>query len=708
MLKTYYIKTFGCQMNYADSEKIDMILRSAGLRKVLDPVLSDIVISNTCSVRQKWEDRVFGFIHEIERYHKTNATGKTPLFGITGCMVRKSGLAKRYLTPNIGSDSMVSIPLIRGTQGVCSEISETNPPTPLIRGAKKPEYKRKNASMIALLDSSDALTNYDDELFLRSQSIDFVFRIEEVSFLTKILSLITSEDIGNDAKFNEYLAVKQLQENPASANVIIQTGCDNYCSFCIVPYTRGREISRDPDEIVAEIREVVQNGTREVTLLGQNVNSYGKETKKKLWNAEEMKWSIAPLSRGDGDSQGGFVSDRALTSRNHIPYRIDLEEKAKELRKNQTPFEKIFWYEILRQDSFERYKFTRQKPLWDYIVDFYCSELQLVVELDGDQHGENVEYDEKRTQELGEYGIRVVRYPNQEVLKNKEGVYESLMSVIREQELWAKPPGSYLATPLDRGTSEQNPPARTSPPPLTGGQMTPFRDLLDKISQIDGLDRIRFTSSNPHDMTLDILSAHFDLPHMTPHLHFALQSGSDSMLQKMNRKHTYADFKSQVDYLRSRDPRFSISTDIIVGFPGETEEEFQATATAMRECQFDVAFIARYSARTGTTATNRFEDDISPSEKARRWTILNDILRETAQSRNLLMVGRVEEILISWEWKDETWVGRTRNFKEVFIPKEALLLRGDVTEWQGGLKIWDLVKVLITEWDKWVLKGDRV
>ena len=119
------------------------------------------------------------------------------------------------------------------------------------------------------------------------------------------------------------------------------------------------------------------------------------------------------------------------------------------------------------------------------------------------------------------------------------------------------------------------------------------------------------------------------------------------MLKRMNRKHTYADFKTQVDYLRSHDPLFSISTDIIVGFPGETEEEFQMTATAMRECQFDFAFIARYSARTGTTATNRFEDDISPEEKARRWTILNDILRETVKARNLLMVGREEEILIS-------------------------------------------------------------
>lgn len=153
------------------------------------------------------------------------------------------------------------------------------------------EYKRRNADKITLLESTDSLMNYDDELFLRSQSIDFLFRIEEVSYLTKILSLITGEDIGNDAKFNEYLAVKQLQENPASANIIIQTGCDNYCTFCIVPHTRGRELSRDMGEIVTEVGNVVQNGTKEITLLGQNVNSYGKETRKKLWNSESLTWA---------------------------------------------------------------------------------------------------------------------------------------------------------------------------------------------------------------------------------------------------------------------------------------------------------------------------------------------------------------------------------------------------------------------------------
>ena len=519
LYKTFYIKTFGCQMNYADSEKIHMILMSAGLRKVTDPVKADIVIMNTCSVRQKGEDKVFGFMNEIKRFHRNQWSGISdqkgiesinenqspnsqfqtpnfPLFGITGCMVRQSGMAARYAKLKIENWKLKDW-----------EINEA--------------FKRNAATKITLLDSSDSLMNYDDELFLRSPLIDFTFRIEEVGYLTKILSLITGEDIGNDAKFHEYLQVKQLQENPASANIIIQTGCDNYCTFCIVPHTRGREVSRSEDEIVKEVKEVVANGSKEVTLLGQNVNSYGKETKAKLWNPEELTWT------------------------------------------------------------------------------------------------------------------------NKEV-------------------------------------------------------KTPFRDLLEQINQVEWLDRIRFTSSNPHDMTRDILDAHFDLPRMCPYLHFALQSGSDTMLKKMNRKHTYADFKAQVDYLRSRDPLFSISTDIIVGFPGETEEEFQATATAMRECQFDFAFIARYSPRSGTIATTKYEDDITPEEKARRWTILNDILRETVHTRNGLMVGREEEILISWEGKDEAWVGRTRNFKEVFIPKGE------------SIKIWDLVKVKITESDGWVLKGERI
>lgn len=485
-LKTYHIKTFGCQMNYADSEKIDMILRSAGFRKVVDPVKADIVIMNTCSVRQKWEDKVFGFMNEITRHHKNHSTDMHPLFGITGCMVRKSGVARRYLRTEDGD-------------------------------MKDKNYKRQSAKKIALLDSSDSLMNYDDELFLRSELIDFLFRIEEVSYITKILSRITGEDIWNDAKFNEYLAVRQLQENPASANIIIQTGCDNFCTFCIVPHTRGRELSRTDVDIITEIEEVVRNGTKEVTLLGQNVNSYGKETKGKLWNDQELTWASKDVK-------------------------------------------------------------------------------------------------------------------------------------------------------------------------------TPFRELLEKIDAVSWLDRIRFTSSNPHDMTKDILDAHFDLPKLCHYLHFALQSGSDTLLKRMNRKHTYADFKSQVEYLRSKDPLFSLSTDIIVWFPGETEEQFQETVVAMQECQFDFAYIARYSSRSGTIATERFEDDISPVEKARRWNVLNDILRDIVYARNQIMVWREEEILISGYWKDETIVGRTRNFKEVYIPIDS------------SIKIGDIVTVKIETLDTWVLR----
>lgn len=120
------------------------------------------------------------------------------------------------------------------------------------------KFARNNTTKITLLSDESGLFNYDDELFIRSEKIDFTFRIEEITMLTKILSLISGQEIGNDAKFNEYLAVKQLQENPASANIIIQTGCDNFCTFCIVPHTRGREISRPIADIVAEARDVFE------------------------------------------------------------------------------------------------------------------------------------------------------------------------------------------------------------------------------------------------------------------------------------------------------------------------------------------------------------------------------------------------------------------------------------------------------------------
>ncbi len=499
-MRTYFIQTFWCAMNQADSEKINMIFLQSGFKKVNNWREANVVIFNTCSVRQKWEDRVFWMLREIKNFNKSNNI-KSILIWITWCMVRKTWVNPKYL---------------------------------------KQDQKRETAKKIILLEWKDWIFNADDKLFPKLlDRLDFTLRIEETKFLPLILTHIIWENIWNDDKFDDYLKSKQLRENPASAQVIIQTWCDNYCTFCIVPYTRWREISRNLDDIVNECKEAVLSWAKEITLIWQNVNSYWKQfLDKKFWNEEKGKWNN-PLSN--------FSSNRE------------------------------------RIENF----------------------------------------------------------------------------------------------------------------------ISPFRQVLNEINKIDWLDRIRFTSSNPHDMTKDILDSHFELQNNCNYLHFALQSWSNAMLKKMNRKHTYEDFKSQVEYLRAKDPLFSISTDIIVGFSWETEEMFEETVKAFRECEFDFAYTARYSVRTWTLASKLYPDDISDTEKARRWHILNDILLENIYKRNKMMLGRIEEVLISWQ-KDEYFYWRTRNFKEVFfeckdISEKNLLKKIDI-------KIWDIVKVKITELDRYVLK----
>lgn len=467
-------------MNKADSEKINMILLQSGLMKTNDWKQADLVIYNTCSVRQKWEDRVFGMAEEITRENRRLKKAwetRRILTGITGCMVRKTGMNSLYLQDGV---------------------------------------ERKRAKKIEYIESKEGIFNHDDKLFPRLPNLDFTLRIEEVKYLPFILTHITGDKIGADDKFDDYLKAKQLRDNPSSASVIVQTGCDNYCTFCIVPYTRGREVSREHNEIVSEARELVMNGTKEISLVWQNVNSYGKQNNIKLWNEEKSAWN--------------------------------------------------------------------------------------------------------------------------------EGIGKS-----------------------------------------------PFRALLDDLSDIEWLDRIRFTSSNPHDMTQDILDAHFELPATCNYLHFALQSGNNAMLKKMNRRHSYEDFKKMVDYLRSKDPLFSISTDIIVGYSWETEEMFQDTVRAFKECEFDFCFTARYSVRQGTIASRMFPDDVPDEVKAERWHILNDLLLENILKRNKLMLGRTEKVLISGQ-KDGFFSGRTRNFKEVFF------------EGNEDIKIWDMVEVKIEEMDRYVLK----
>ena len=487
-MRKYFIMTFGCAMNQADSEKINMILLQSGFMKTNELKEADLVIFNTCSVRQKWEDKVFWMIEEIKKINsqnKKNWLAHEIKVWITWCMVRRTGIWEKYLE----------------------------------------NYKRdrNKSKKINLLKDSSEIFNNDDKLFPRARGfLDFTLRIEDIRFLTLMLTHIYWESIWNDSKFDDYLKSKQLRENPYSATIIIQSWCDNFCTFCIVPYTRGRETSRSIEEIVAEAREAVAAWAKEITLVWQNVNSYGKQfVDKKYWNEEKSKWNS-----------------------------------------------------------------------------------------------------------------------------------------------WA--------------------------------WKSPFRQLLEALDQIEWLDRVRFTSSNPHDMTEDILDAHFDLRTTCNYLHIALQSGNNTVLKKMNRRHKYEDFKKIVEYLRKKDPNFSVSTDIIVGFSWETDEMFQDTVKAFDELNFDFSYNARYSVRKWTIASKMFPDDVSDEIKAERWHILNNKLLENILKRNKKMLWTIEEVLVSGQ-KDEFFFWRTRNFKEIYFEAN-----------ENEVKIWDLVKVKLTELDRYVIKWSLV
>ena len=487
-MRKYFIMTFGCAMNQADSEKINMILLQSGFMKTNELKEADLVIFNTCSVRQKWEDKVFWMIEEIKKINsqnKKNWLAHEIKVWITWCMVRRTGIWEKYLE----------------------------------------NYKRdrNKSKKINLLKDSSEIFNNDDKLFPRARGfLDFTLRIEDIRFFTLMLTHIYWESIWNDSKFDDYLKSKQLRENPYSATIIIQSWCDNFCTFCIVPYTRGRETSRSIEEIVAEAREAVAAWAKEITLVWQNVNSYGKQfVDKKYWNEEKSKWNS-----------------------------------------------------------------------------------------------------------------------------------------------WA--------------------------------WKSPFRQLLEALDQIEWLDRVRFTSSNPHDMTEDILDAHFDLRTTCNYLHIALQSGNNTVLKKMNRRHKYEDFKKIVEYLRKKDPNFSVSTDIIVGFSWETDEMFQDTVKAFDELNFDFSYNARYSVRKWTIASKMFPDDVSDEIKAERWHILNNKLLENILKRNKKMLWTIEEVLVSGQ-KDEFFFWRTRNFKEIYFEAN-----------ENEVKIWDLVKVKLTELDRYVIKWSLV
>lgn len=676
MQNKYFIQTFWCQMNQADSEKINMVLLQSGFMRALTIEDATLIIFNTCSVRQKGEDRVFGMLRDVEVKNRALSEKWEPkiITWVTWCMVRKTGVAKSYI------------------------------PQELLDTSKK----RKTAKKIDYLEEKNEIFNYEDKLFPRSETLDFVFRIEETKYVPHILSKIYGKKIGQEDKFDDYLKQTQQRENSASANIIIQTWCDNYCSFCIVPYTRWWEVSREQSEIITECRNAAKSWAKEVTLLGQNVNSYGKQKNLKLWNKEKSRWN-----NQEKELKIGIDLDDTL-------FVVMGEELL--LRYNQK------YHDIVEMDDINTFNCWGIAWLMD---EYHVYETEQAQDLEVHSWGKQV------LTSLKDQGHKLYIITSREknaskdshILLEKYFWKHFFEEIIFIQELWHD--NKYIAAnsltldividdgphhidaykehfkgkicifhaPWNRMMEVDNKKTFRIHDWFEFEELipklkftSPFRTLLEEIDIIPGIDRIRFTSSNPHDMTRDILDAHLDLKNTCNYLHFALQSGNNEVLKKMNRRHSYEDFRDMVRYLRKRDPLFSISTDIIVWFSGESDEMFEDTINAFKECVFDFSYTARYSVRPNTLAAKIMPDDISDSIKAERWHILNSHLLANVTERNTLMLGRIEEILISGE-KDHQFFWRTRNFKEVFFEKT------------DNVEIWSIVKVLITELDKYVLIG---
>ena len=422
MKNKYYIKTFGCQMNVYDSKRIANILDKLGYEETNTIPNADIVIFNTCHIREKAAEKVFSDLGRLNLIRKEREKkGLNTIIGLVGCVVQAEDeqIAKRapYVDFALGPLTYHRLP----------EVLE--------------KIKRKTG------------TNIIDTEFPAESKFDF------------------------------------LPENKSSGGcsfLAIQEGCDKFCTYCVVPYTRGIEYSRPLKEVLKEAETLVKTGTLELNLLGQNVNTY---------------------------------------------------------------------------------------------------------------HGED-----------------------------------------------------------------------------DSGKEKDFAYLLKKLSEIDGLKRIRYTTSYPSEMTDEIITCHRDLPKLMPYLHLPIQSGSDKILKAMNRRHTSKDYLDIIEKLFKANPKIGMSSDFIVGFPGETDEDFQATLDVVDKVKFIQAFSFKYSARPGTPAS-LLKNQIEEKTKKARLDILQEKLFSYQLRFNMDSIGKTMPVLFEMEaHKKGQLVGRSPYMQNICVETDKSFL----------------------------------
>ena len=432
-MKKYYIETMGCQLNENDSEKIAGITEKAGFEQTNNPADADLVIFNTCCVRENAEERLFGKLGELKKQREEKGT----IIAIGGCMMQE---------PHI-------------------------------------------------LDKIKQSYNYTDIVFgthtLHKFEEDLNKAIEERKKIRDVIDI--------DGEVIEGLPIKRNDKYRAS--VTIMYGCNNFCSYCIVPYVRGRERSREPKKILEEVSILAKEGYKEITLLGQNVNSYN------------------------------------------------------------------------------------------------------------------------------------------------------------------------------------------------GGENYKFANLLNDVCKIEGIERIRFVSPHPKDFTDDVIEAIANNEKVARVIHLPLQSGSSNILKVMNRKYTKEQYLELVEKMRKRIPNVVFSTDIIVGFPGETKEDFEDTLDVVRKVNFEQVYMFIYSRRVGTVA-DRMENQIPEEIKHQRFDKLKELYDSRVSENNEKYVGTTQKLLVEGFSKNDKNVltGRTDTNKVVnFEGTEDLIGK--------------IINIKITEEHKWYLTG---
>ena len=445
----YYILTMGCQLNENDSEKISGLAESMGYTRTDNILDADLVIYNTCCVRENAEEKLFGKLGEVKKLKEA----KGIIIAIGGCMMQEQHIVDKI----------------------------------------------KKSYNYDVIFGTHTLHKFPQDLYNA---------IIENKKITDILDI--------DGEIIEGLPIRR--DDNIRASVTIMNGCNNFCTYCIVPYVRGRERSRAPEDILKEVKKLTKEGYKEITLLGQNVNSY---------------------------------------------MRVERERKKLTANENNNNPDKI--------DSFAK--------------------------------------------------------------------------------------------------------------------------LLRAVNQIEGIEKIRFTSPHPKDFTDDVIEAIKDCDKVSKLIHLPLQSGSTNVLKVMNRVYTKEQYLSLVDKMKNKIPNVKFSTDIIVGFPGETEEDFEDTLDVVKKVKFEQIFMFIYSRRVGTPA-DKMENQVPEEIKHKRFERLKKLYEEIIAEKNKEYIGIIQEILVEGYSKtnDNFLTGRTDSNKVVIFEGDSNL-------------IGKIVKVKIISEHMWYLKG---